>query len=108
MAYGLYLSFLSFGRPIPWFAAILLVVGPILASIVKLTPGNIGLAESMAWMTAVMIGVHPDQTIAAFAIFRITAFLYCITLGPFFLKQLWKEAVPVSISIEHPPLKSAA
>ena len=47
----------TFDRVLDWLvkasavlAALILAVGPILAGIVKLTPGNLGLTESLTWM----------------------------------------------------------
>jgi len=108
VALGLYFSFLSFGHPVSWSAALILAVGPVLAGIIKLTPGNMGLVESIAWTTAVAIGVHADQTVACLAIFRVTSVMFFFTLGPFFAKRLWTIHASPKVALAEAEYKIAA
>ena len=108
LALSIYLSFQAFGQSLAWSAALLLAVGPILAGIVKITPGNLGLVESLAWLTAVAIGVQADQTVAAFTVHRVANLIFCFTLGPILARKLWKDFPTQHNSLEEPHLRNAA
>ena len=87
-AVGLWLAFLSLGRPVSLLASLLLTLVITASGIVNVTPGNLGVSESAAWITAHLIRANAHEAVVAYALFRVMAVLIVLVLTPFFASRL--------------------
>jgi uncharacterized membrane protein YbhN (UPF0104 family) len=87
-AIGIWLSFQSLGRPLGGTASLLLALVAAASAAVNVTPGNLGVAEAAAWLTARLLKGDADVAVVAYTVFRLIAVIAIMTLGPYFLFRL--------------------
>lgn len=85
---GIWLSFQSIGRPVGWTGSLLLALVAAASGAINVTPGNLGVAEAAAWLTARLLEGDADVAVVAYTVFRLIAMLAIMTLGPFYLFRL--------------------
>jgi uncharacterized membrane protein YbhN (UPF0104 family) len=87
-AAGIWLSFQSIGRPVGGTESLLLALVAAVSGAVNVTPGNLGVAEAAAWLTARLLEGDADVAVVAYTVFRLIAVSAIMTLGPFYLFRL--------------------
>jgi len=87
-ATGLWLAFMSLGRPVAWAASLLLSLVVYASGIINITPGNLGIAESAAWVTAYLLQGDADEAVVAYTLFRLMSVIITFGLAPLFLARL--------------------
>ena len=85
---GIWLAFTSLGRPVTWPASLLLSLVVFASGIINITPGNLGIAESAAWVTAYLIHIDADEAVVAYTLFRLVAIISVFSLTPYFMARL--------------------
>ena len=85
---GIWLAFTSLGRPVTWPASLLLSLVVFASGIINITPGNLGIAESAAWVTAYLIHIDADEAVVAYTLFRLVAIISVFSLTPYFVARL--------------------
>lgn len=88
---GIWLAFASFARPVSASGSALLSLVAMTSGVINITPGNVGVVESVAWITAQMTGGNPNEAVVAFTLFRIMALLVVLPLTPLFMSRLSVE-----------------
>lgn len=85
------LSYSSFGIEVSWLGCLFLVsVGAVLGA-VMITPGNLGVFETISVFSALALGITPVQTIAAVLLRRVVSAVILIALGPVSSYILYKK-----------------
>ena len=87
-AVGIWLAFQSVGRPVPWIASLLLALVTMASGIINVTPGNLGVAESAAWITAYLIHADADEAVVAYTLVRMVAIATVFGLAPYYILRL--------------------
>jgi len=85
---GMWLAFRSLDRPVAWTGCLLLALLIMVSASFRVTPGNLGVAESAAWMTAYVIGTNADEAVVAFALFRLVSVVTIFGLTPYYALRL--------------------
>jgi uncharacterized membrane protein YbhN (UPF0104 family) len=89
--FGLWLTFASLERPVSATASALVSLMSMASGIINLTPGNLGVAESAAWITAQMSGGNAQVAVVAFTVFRLMSMVVIFGLTPVFTSRLSVE-----------------
>jgi uncharacterized membrane protein YbhN (UPF0104 family) len=69
-------------------AALMISLMTMFSQVFNLTPGNFGVPEAMASMTAGLLGGNAGETLVVTLLIRATTILIAFTLGPFFTWRL--------------------
>jgi uncharacterized membrane protein YbhN (UPF0104 family) len=88
------MAFAALGRPASPAGALLFALVTLVSGIVNLTPGNLGVAEAAAWITARALGVDPGEAVVAYTLFRIASIVVILVLTPVFLPRLSPSLSP--------------
>jgi len=81
-ATSLWLALAGIGREVEFVTCLLVANAVLCSAVFNVTPGNIGVAESAAWMSALLLGEDPDAIVVAFTVVRAVALVTLFTLGP--------------------------
>lgn len=98
---GIWLAFNSMGRPVPWSASLLLALVTMASGIINITPGNLGVAESAAWITAYLIHADADEAVVAYTLVRMVAIATVFGLAPYYILRLSADQKSDAIKV-HP------
>jgi len=85
---GIWLAFSSLGKPVDLGASLLLSLVVFASGIINVTPGNLGIAETAAWVTAYLLQADADEAVVAFTLFRLMAVITIFSLTPVFMARL--------------------
>jgi uncharacterized membrane protein YbhN (UPF0104 family) len=88
-AAGLWMAFQALERAVSPGASLMLALVSMASGVANVTPGNLGVAEAAAWVTAHLAGgADPDQAVVAYTVFRISAVVPVFLLAPLFIARL--------------------
>ena len=76
------------GENVTWTAAVMMGLIILASGIANVTPGNVGVEQFAAEMTARLLHLPPYVGLAASAIFRAVSMVVVIVIGPFFAAAL--------------------
>jgi hypothetical protein len=76
------------GRDVSWATALMLGVMVLASGVINVTPGNVGVEQGAAELTARLLHVAPNVGFLASAIFRAVSAVVVLAIGPFFSAML--------------------
>lgn len=92
-AASLQMAFFSLDQPIVFIDAFLMSVLTNLSTVIRLTPGGIGMTEAATGLSATLLGMHMAEGVAAALIVRLTGWAVAFTSAPMFTFLLSESAL---------------
>jgi hypothetical protein len=92
-ATGLWLACLSLpgGEGVTWFAALMMGLMILASGIANVTPGNLGVEQAAAMVTAHLLAIRPEVGFLASTLFRVMAIAATFVVGPVLAHWLSKR-----------------
>ena len=91
-AFSLYASLIALGISVPFDRTLLMGVLTNLTSFVRITPGALGVRESVTALSAQFVGFRATEGLAAALVIRLVDWAIAFSVGPIFMIVLARQA----------------